>query len=168
MNAEHRLKVIARILGCPPDEIEETLLALVEPEQPPEHLPDVHIWVDGGCLSNGMDGAYAYYSVVALSGDDEIHSVRRREIPSGLPQTNNAAEYVAVRHALRWAAENTSGVKVFIHTDSQLIVGQLLGGWKVKSAHLRKLWADCAALLAEGNATLIKEPRSAIEAVLGH
>jgi ribonuclease HI len=55
--------------------------------------------------------------------------------------TNNVAEYQAVLDALIWVTANLSSpyppIQFFI--DSQLVVNQLLGQWKIKLPHLRQL-----------------------------
>ena len=53
--------------------------------------------------------------------------------------TNNVAEYQAVIEALNWLAQNLKG-KTFLvnhYVDSQLIVNQLNGLYKIKNAKLR-------------------------------
>jgi hypothetical protein len=73
---------------------------------------------------------------------------------TGLPgvTTNNQAEYVALISALfdlrgriRRAGKTPSGYSLLLHTDSQLIVGQLTQGWKIKAANLRPLVGEAAA-----------------------
>lgn len=140
---------------------------------------EYHIWVDGGCFGNGTSDARGYHSVlVELLGGMYHKVVNRSIIPEDLPQTNNVAEYWALRAALFYIHNNTrngdetafqSTDRIFIHTDSALTVGQLTQNWKVNKGHLLSLWRDCAQLLDElGNVMLIKEPRERIEAILGH
>jgi len=59
--------------------------------------------------------------------------------------TNNQAEYQAVIAALRAATRFKSG-GVIIHLDSELIVRQLAGSYKVRSTLLRPLYAEAAEL----------------------
>jgi ribonuclease HI len=61
--------------------------------------------------------------------------------------TNNVAEYQALLHGLRWAlARGAPRVEVF--SDSELLVRQLTGRYKVKSAGLQPLHREAQGLLA--------------------
>jgi len=58
------------------------------------------------------------------------------EIAEGLGETtNNVAEYTAVIEGLARAAE-LGGTDVLVRSDSQLLVNQLSGRYRVKTAHL--------------------------------
>ena len=59
--------------------------------------------------------------------------------------TNNQAEYQAVIAALK-AATRFNASEVVLHLDSELIVRQLAGSYKVKSALLRPLYAELVEL----------------------
>ncbi len=58
------------------------------------------------------------------------------EIAAGLGETtNNVAEYTAALEGLKRAAE-LGATEVLLRSDSQLLIYQLTGRYKVKSAHL--------------------------------
>lgn len=60
-------------------------------------------------------------------------------------QTNNHAEYRGLIAALRWAIEHE--VEAFeVRSDSQLMVRQMEGRYRVKSAALRPLYEEASAL----------------------
>ncbi|MCC6683095.1 MAG: ribonuclease HI family protein [Phycisphaeraceae bacterium] len=61
--------------------------------------------------------------------------------------TNNEAEYHGLIRALQVAAQ-LGGRHLTIHSDSQLMVRQLLGEYRVKSATLRPLYDQVRKLLA--------------------
>jgi ribonuclease HI len=61
--------------------------------------------------------------------------------------TNNVAEYTAAREGLRRAAE-LGAQRVHLRSDSQLLIEQLSGRYKVKAAHLRPLYQDVVAAMA--------------------
>ena len=68
------------------------------------------------------------------------------EIAEGIGETtNNVAEYTAALEGLRRAAD-LGADEVELRSDSRLLVEQLSGRYRVKSAHLRPLHA---AVLAE-------------------
>ena len=55
--------------------------------------------------------------------------------------TNNVAEYLGVINALKWLVINKNKFKgpVFFYLDSELVVNQLNGKYKVKSGNLKPL-----------------------------
>jgi ribonuclease HI len=61
-------------------------------------------------------------------------------------QTNNVAEYTGVVRALEMAAD-LGAERVELLLDSNLIVEQLHGRWRVKDAKLRPLWAAALRIL---------------------
>ncbi len=62
--------------------------------------------------------------------------------------TNNYAEYSAVIRALEMSIENKVN-NVLIKSDSELLVRQLNGKYKVKSKSIIKLYENCKKLLAK-------------------
>jgi ribonuclease HI len=73
--------------------------------------------------------------------------------------TNNVAEYTAAREGLRRAAE-LGARRVRLRSDSQLLIEQLSGRYKVKAAHLRPLYQEIVAAMAGFDAvTLEHVPR---------
>ncbi len=61
--------------------------------------------------------------------------------------TNNVAEYQGLLHGLRFAlAQGASEVEVF--SDSELLVRQLEGRYRVKNAGLQPLYREAQGLLA--------------------
>ena len=67
------------------------------------------------------------------------------------------------------AGKATADYAVIVHTDSQLLVGQVRQGWKVNAANLRPLVDEAGALAdAFGRCDIIKVPRAEIVRVLGH
>jgi ribonuclease H / adenosylcobalamin/alpha-ribazole phosphatase len=79
--------------------------------------------------------------------------------PLGI-QTNNVAEYTAVILALR-AARSLGVAEVRLVLDSNLVVEQLHGRWRVRDAKLRPLWAEARDLLAGfGRWSAVHEPRA--------
>ena len=148
------------------------------------------VYCDGGCLQNGAQEAqgYASFSLESRTGQKQV--VRLNDLPG--VTTNNQAEYVALISALvdlrgriERAGKSPHSYSVVVHTDSQLLVGQLTQGWQVKAANpstslrtgLRSL-VDEAAMLIQTfgrcdpspalGAGLVKVPREEIVRVLGH
>jgi len=67
-------------------------------------------------------------------------------------QTNNVAEYTALLLGLEKAVE-LKITKIICHLDSELVVKQLNGEYKVKNSELKKLWQK-AKNLAENFAQI--------------
>jgi len=81
--------------------------------------------------------------MIATSDGDVVAT-----IAEGLGETtNNVAEYTAAREGLRRAAE-LGATSVHLRSDSQLLIEQLKGRYKVKAAHLRPLYAEVLAEMA--------------------
>jgi ribonuclease HI len=74
--------------------------------------------------------------------------------------TNNVAEYQAVTQALHWLQAKRVRQAVLC-TDSLLVVQQVTGKWRVKSAHLYPLATQAMALLAATQTRLRWVPREA-------
>ena len=129
---------------------------------------------DGGALGNGSATPKAYGSYHLATRDGRKQTVRLTRLPG--VTTNNQAEYVALISALvdlrgriERAGESPRNYSVVVHTDSQLMVGQLTQGWQVKSSNLRLLVDEAAALIQTfGSCDLVKVPRDEIVRVLGH
>ena len=97
--------------------------------------------IDGGSRGNpGLAG----FGVRLERSDGAVH-----ELKGTLPHaTNNIAEYHGLLAALRWAARE--GVTTLhIRSDSQLLVRQLLGEYRVKNAGLRPLHEEARRLVSQ-------------------
>jgi len=132
------------------------------------------VWCDGGCANNGSQQARGYASYLLATCTGQRQTVRLDDLPG--VTTNNQAEYVAfisalvdLRGRIERAGKHPRDYSVVLHTDSQLLVGQLTQGWKVNAANLRSL-VDNAAVLVQtfGRCDLVKVPRDEIVRVLGH
>jgi len=94
---------------------------------------------DGG--SRGNPGPAGYGAVVE---DAQGRVVARLGEYVGI-QTNNFAEYRGLLAVLRWAAENGAR-RLRVVSDSELMVKQMKGLYKVKSPGLVPLWEEARRL----------------------
>lgn len=92
----------------------------------------LEIYCDGGARGNPGPAAYGF--VVYL--DDKL--IQKGSGHLGIA-TNNFAEYTAVIKALAWLKNNYHGSNIQFYLDSQLVVSQLSGLYKVKNAQIREL-----------------------------
>lgn len=109
----------------------------------PENLIVVDVYYCDGSGYNGKSSSYAY-GKKGLIVKFTIFSSK----------TNNEMEYCAVLGAMKEADKHS-----VILTDSQLVVYQTIGKWKVKSEHLIKLNEEAANILTEKHLTLRWIPR---------
>jgi ribonuclease HI len=97
------------------------------------------IYTDGASLGNPGRAAIG---VVVHDGQDKVVSRLSRSIGYA---TNNQAEYWAIIAALEEAARLGAGA-VDIKSDSELVVEQLNGRYRVRKAHLRPLYQKVVQL----------------------
>jgi ribonuclease HI len=98
------------------------------------------VCTDGG--ARGNPGPSAIGVSITEPDGTEVASISER-IGS---TTNNVAEYTAVVRGLALAAE-LGADEVTLRSDSELLVRQLEGRYRVKASHLQPLHADALATL---------------------
>lgn len=97
-------------------------------------------YIDGGARGNPGPAGYG----VHLEGIDGLVIA---ELHGGLGiATNNVAEYNGLLAALRYAAEHGHR-QVRIRADSELLVRQMRGEYRVKHAGLKPLFLEACSLI---------------------
>jgi ribonuclease HI len=99
-------------------------------------------YIDGGARGNPGPAGFGV-RIEAADGTllDELHG--------GLGiATNNVAEYNGLLAALQWAVDHNKP-RVHIRADSELLVKQMRGEYKVKNAGLQPLYARARLLVAK-------------------
>ncbi|MCX7599017.1 MAG: ribonuclease HI family protein, partial [Armatimonadetes bacterium] len=110
------------------------------PNKRPKEPEVITIYCDGASLGNpGSAGA----GFLLLGPDGKV--LRRRAVPLG-ETTNNVAEYRALIAALHEAAA-VGARKVRVRADSELLVKQMRGEYRVTAPHLKPLYAWAQKLL---------------------
>jgi ribonuclease HI len=122
---------------------------------------------DGGSLGNPGKG-YGSYEITC---NGEV--LRRTRHDYGDNVTNNQAEYQTLIEALKWLAEdlglNAGTARLVVNGDSQLVINQLTGKWKVKHPGIRPLVQEALELIGRfGKVTLTWHDRSNSVKRLGH
>jgi ribonuclease H / adenosylcobalamin/alpha-ribazole phosphatase len=97
---------------------------------------------DGGARGNPGPAAYAY---VLEAEDGTVLAAHGEAIGVA---TNNVAEYRALVEGLRKAGELHVG-ELEVVSDSELVVHQMRGEWKIKNDALRVLWEEAQELAAQ-------------------
>jgi ribonuclease HI len=160
-----------------------------EPEQEPEPQPqapaeeaqeeeaseqanlmELQVVFDGGSRGNPGQGYGSF--LVQAPGRKPV--IKRLEF--GDNYTNNQAEYDTLIGSLDYIIErlNTTGrtpdqVQLDIKTDSDLVVNQILGNFKVKDAGLRKRHEQATGLLSQfADWSISWHPRDESVKLLGH
>jgi ribonuclease HI len=103
--------------------------------------PLLTIHTDGASRGNPGDAAYAY----VISRDDETLI---EEADCLGQMTNNQAEYTALVRALEHALELGPHHRLLIYSDSELMVKQMNGEYRVKNEELRGLYEEACQLRA--------------------
>ncbi len=108
-----------------------------------------HLFTDGCCEPNPGPGGIG---AVLVSDEGRVLD----ELSKGIGRcTNNVAEYAALIGGLEMAlAFGITEVKV--HTDSQLVVNQVLGRWRVKQEHLTPSVAAARHLMGRFDSSSIE------------
>jgi ribonuclease HI len=130
-------------------------------------LTDYQIIFDGGSKGNPGLG----YGSFAIFYADEI--VLHEEIEFGDGVTNNEAEYRtlidALERLLRVVGDESRHTSVTVYGDSQLVVNQVNGLWKIKKPELRLLCHRVVELLRNfGKSEVVWHSRIHSVSVLGH
>jgi ribonuclease HI len=102
----------------------------------------INVWIDGGARGNpGPAG----YGVHIEDADGNVLA----ELHGGLGvATNNVAEYSGLLAALQWAIANGHR-DIHVRADSELLVKQMRGEYKIKNAGLQPLAARARLLMME-------------------
>jgi ribonuclease HI len=95
--------------------------------------PVLHIYTDGASRGNPGKAAFAYVI-------EPVEGEPIEEAGCLGTMTNNQAEYTALVRALEHALELGPRQRVFVHSDSELLVKQMNGEYRVKNDDLRDLF----------------------------
>lgn len=129
---------------------------------------DYLVYVDGLCKRNGSNdaeagGSFAVYRLEkGEKVDDSLHARLARRMPlyhdsefavvvSEQEQaTNNYAEAVSLQMAIAWLISGgllVQGNTIHICMDSQLVLNQIVGMYKTKKIHLKKIYMSIYDML---------------------
>lgn len=101
--------------------------------------PDLVIHIDGGSRGNPGDAGFGVYVEAPDGSTTELYGFLGRA-------TNNVAEYKALIHALDFARK--AGAKsVAVYSDSELVVRQMAGQYKVKHPDMIPLHQEARSLM---------------------
>lgn len=104
----------------------------------------IEIWTDGGSRGNPGQAAIG----VVLKKDNKVFKKHSECI--GIA-TNNIAEYTAVKVALELFKSILSEKEVIFYLDSELVVKQLNGQYRVKDQNLKVLYLKVRELITDNS-----------------
>jgi ribonuclease HI len=106
---------------------------------------EVHVHFDGACQPPGGGGVATFGFTV--EGPGLRHEDKGLAVPPWTPRaTNNVAEYTGAIRALEWLGQQGYAGPVRVMGDSQLVVRQLKGEYRVKAPHLQEYHAQALQL----------------------
>jgi ribonuclease HI len=109
----------------------------------------IEVYFDGLCQPINP-GGIACYAFVVKSNGKTIHSdYGVAGEPFSKDSTNNVAEYTALAKALEWLVGNKLTGRIEVKSDSQLVVNQLEGNYKVKAKRIIPLYRQVLLLKAK-------------------
>lgn len=117
----------------------------------------ITIYTDGASRGNPGPSASGY---TISSGSRHIYE---KEVYNGI-KTNNFAEYTALILALEWCMDNYEPkiLDIELYSDSELVVRQLKGHYKVKAEGLLRLNEKARGLMTKFNSVSLNNlPREA-------
>lgn len=104
-------------------------------------MTEVTIFTDGACEPKNPGGIATYGFIIYKDGEPVDHG--KGVVETGPDATNNLAEYTAPRRALELLKEkDIDSDQVTVKTDSQLVVKQVRGEWRVKSQSIREPYQE--------------------------
>src|SRR5688572_17960050 len=110
-------------------------------------------YFDGACPGNQLEEKGPMEVAYVLADEILVRDVRALETPEGPLRSNNIAEYQALILLLTHlkGRERQRGVReqYLICGDSQLVIRQMWGEYRVTKPHLRGLYAEAARLASE-------------------
>lgn len=109
-------------------------------------LENLTVYADGG--ARGNPGPAAAGVIIVGAAGREIKKIGRALGRA----TNNQAEYQAVILGLEWLSNNIhSNCQINFYLDSELIVHQLIGNYRVKDATLKDLYSRVKEIMLQLN-----------------
>jgi ribonuclease HI len=106
----------------------------------------IEVYFDGLCQPVNPGGT-ACFAFIIKNGHNTIHSEYGLAAHNS---TNNVAEYTALIRALEWLlANNYENKKILVRGDSQLVIRQIEGNFKVKAPNIIPLYRKVMSLISK-------------------
>src|ERR1017187_9531460 len=109
-------------------------------------MNDYLAWFDGACGPINPGGT-ATYGVMIKDQDGTILVWEHGLVGKGSAMSNNLAEYAGVLQVLKYLSYRPPG-RVTIHGDSNLVINQLNGKWRIRKGLYLSIAIEAKELLA--------------------
>ena len=117
----------------------------------------ITIYFDGLCYPKNPGGVAAYGYLVYRDGEPIWRGFGT--VGEGRGMTNNVAEYEGLRAAAQWLVDEGIKEKILIKGDSQLVIKQMKGEYRVNSNTSKKYVPEIKRLLQGLDVSLSWVPR---------
>ncbi len=117
----------------------------------------ITIYFDGLCYPKNPGGVAAYGYLVRRDG--ELIWQGFGAVGEGRGMTNNVAEYEGLMAAAQWLVDEGIKEKIVIKGDSQLVIKQMKGEYRVNSATSKKYVPEIKRLLTGLDISFFWVPR---------
>jgi len=115
-----------------------------------QDVPRNPCFFDGACPRNQFGKKGPMKAAYVIGDVEVVREVPDLDMPAGAVRSNNIAEYEALIFLLRELRERGAmkGIRgrYLIHGDSQLIIRQMRGEYRVTKPHLQRLHAEARKL----------------------
>jgi len=117
----------------------------------------ITVFFDGLCYPKNPCGVAAYGYLAYRDG----HLIHRgfRAVGEGKGMTNNVAEYEGLMAAAQWLKDMEIDEKIVIKGDSQLVIKQMKGEYRISSATSKRYVPQIKQLLQGMNVSFVWVPR---------
>jgi len=116
----------------------------------------LQVYIDGACEPVNPGGT-ATYGVVVRHGTRTVFS-HSGVVGSGKMMSNNVGEYSGLIAFLEWYIDERKGLDSgwpVVHSDSQLLVRQMMGQWRAKSGLYKSYYLKAQDLIKRHKLKLI-------------
>lgn len=107
----------------------------------------LEVYFDGLCQPVNPGGVACYAYIIKENGNTIHSEYGIAGEPFSQESTNNVAEYTALEKALAWLIDNGRLSDVVVRSDSQLVVNQLNGQYRVRTKKLVPLYLNAVSLM---------------------
>ncbi len=112
----------------------------------------VPCFFDGACRGNQFAAKGPMWVAYVVGEEEHAHEIPDLRTPRGPMRSNNIAEYTALillLRRLRQVSRSTTAGPSEIRGDSQLVIRQMEGRYRVREPHLVPLWEEARGLAAD-------------------
>ena len=115
--------------------------------------PRIPCFFDGACARNQFGKKGRMRIAYVVDGAPVVREVEDLDTPNGPMRSNNIAEYKALilllKHLRERQRDNGTPQRYLVCGDSQLVIRQMLGEYRVTKPHLQPLHAEARQIAAE-------------------